>query len=51
MNENKKTNRPKNNNDFDKLINSVYQTHYLLQENAVKAINFNLTVRNWLVGR
>jgi len=50
MNENKKTNRPKNNNDFDKLINSVYQTHYLLQENAVKAINFNLTVRNWLVG-
>jgi len=36
--------------DFDKLISSVYQTHNLLQENAVKAINFNLTVRNWLVG-
>jgi len=38
------------NNDFDKLISSVYQTHCLLQENAVKSINFNLTVRNWLVG-
>jgi len=39
-----------NNNDFEKLINSVYQTHCLLQENTVKAVNFNLTVRNWLVG-
>ena len=39
-----------NSNDFDKLINNVYQTHCLLQENAVKAVNFNLTVRNWLVG-
>jgi len=38
------------NNDFDKLISSVYQTHCLLQENAVKSINFNLTIRNWLVG-
>ena len=43
-------NLPQNNNDFDKLINSVHQTHCLLQENAVKAINFNLTVRNWLIG-
>jgi predicted nuclease of restriction endonuclease-like (RecB) superfamily len=43
-------NLPQNNNDFEKLINSVYQTHRLLQENTVKAINFNLTVRNWLVG-
>jgi predicted nuclease of restriction endonuclease-like (RecB) superfamily len=40
----------KNNNDFEKLINSVYQTHCLLQENAAKAVNFNLTMRNWLVG-
>jgi predicted nuclease of restriction endonuclease-like (RecB) superfamily len=39
-----------NNNDFEKLINNVHQTHCLLQENTVKAINFNLTVRNWLVG-
>jgi predicted nuclease of restriction endonuclease-like (RecB) superfamily len=39
-----------NNNDFNRLIDNVYQTHCLLQENAVKAVNFNLTVRNWLVG-
>jgi len=40
----------KNNNDFEKLINNVHQTHCLLQENAIKAVNFNLTVRNWLTG-
>ncbi|MCL2435453.1 MAG: PDDEXK nuclease domain-containing protein [Lentimicrobiaceae bacterium] len=43
-------NLTQNNNDFEKLINSVYHTHCLLQENAVKAVNFNLTARNWLVG-
>jgi predicted nuclease of restriction endonuclease-like (RecB) superfamily len=37
-------------NNFDGLIDNVYQTHCLLQENAAKAVNFNLTVRNWLVG-
>lgn len=36
--------------NFGNLISNVYQTHCLLQENAVKAVNFNLTVRNWLVG-
>jgi len=36
--------------NFEELVNSIYQTHYLLQENAAKAINYNLTVRNWLVG-
>jgi len=36
--------------NFGNLISSVYQTHCLLQENAIKAVNFNLTVRNWLVG-
>ena len=39
-----------NNNDFEKLIHSVYQTHRLSQENTIKAVNFNLTVRNLLVG-
>ena len=38
------------NNNFERLIENVYQTHCLLQENAAKAVNFNLTVRNWLVG-
>jgi predicted nuclease of restriction endonuclease-like (RecB) superfamily len=37
-------------NDFEKLIDNVYQAHCILQENAVKAVNFNLTVRNWLIG-
>jgi len=37
-------------NDFEKLINNVHQTHCLLQENSVKVINCNLTVRNWIVG-
>ena len=50
MRKNNKTTHFQNSNDFDKLISSVYQTHNLLQENAVKTINFNLTVRNWLVG-
>jgi predicted nuclease of restriction endonuclease-like (RecB) superfamily len=37
-------------NSFENLIDNVYQAHCLLQENAAKAVNFNLTVRNWLVG-
>ena len=37
-------------NDFEELVNSIYQTHCILQENAAKAINYNLTVRNWLIG-
>jgi predicted nuclease of restriction endonuclease-like (RecB) superfamily len=37
-------------NNFEGLIDNVYQTHCLLQGNAAKAVNFNLTVRNWLVG-
>lgn len=36
--------------NFDQLIDNVYQTHNALQENAKKAINQNLTIRNWLVG-
>ena len=37
-------------NNFEDLVNSIYQTHCVLQENATKAINYNLTVRNWLIG-
>ena len=37
-------------NNFNELINSVYQTHCLLLQNAQKAININLTIRNWLIG-
>ena len=37
-------------NNFEGLIDNVYQTHCLLQQNAQKAVNRNLTMRNWLVG-
>jgi len=37
-------------NNFEELVNSIYQTHCILQENAARAINYNLTVRNWLFG-
>jgi len=37
-------------NNFDELIDNVYQTHCTLQQNAVKAVNYNLTIRNWLIG-
>lgn len=36
--------------NFDQLIDSVYQTHCQLQLNAKKVVNINLTIRNWLVG-
>jgi predicted nuclease of restriction endonuclease-like (RecB) superfamily len=36
--------------NFDQLIDNIYQTHSALQENAKRAINQNLTIRNWLVG-
>ena len=32
------------------MVNSICQTHCILQENTAKAINYNLTVRNWLIG-
>jgi len=37
-------------NSFEELVSSIYQTHCILQENATKVINYNLTVRNWLIG-
>ena len=36
--------------NFEELIDNVYQTHCLLQQNAQKAVNINLTIRNWLIG-
>ena len=36
--------------DFPQLTNNIQQTHDLLQNNAVRAINQNITARNWLVG-
>ncbi|MDR1022955.1 MAG: PDDEXK nuclease domain-containing protein [Prevotellaceae bacterium] len=37
-------------NNFESLIDDVYQTHCVLQQKAQKAVTLNLTIRNWLVG-
>jgi len=37
-------------NNFDDLVDNIYQTHCALQDNAARAINYSLTIRNWLVG-
>ena len=37
-------------NNFEELVSSIYRTHCFLQEDAVRDINLNLTVRNWLIG-
>ncbi|KAA6342135.1 hypothetical protein EZS27_010090 [termite gut metagenome] len=37
-------------NNFEDLIDKVYQTHCVLQQNAQKVVNQNLTIRNWLIG-
>ncbi|MES2733419.1 MAG: PDDEXK nuclease domain-containing protein [Bacteroidota bacterium] len=36
--------------NFDRLVNSIQDTHTTLQQSAVKAINKHLTIRNWLFG-
>ncbi len=36
--------------NFPQLTNNIQQTHDLLQNNAMRAINQNITARNWLVG-
>jgi len=36
--------------NFNQLINDIYQTHSVLQENTKRAINQNLTIRNWFIG-
>ncbi len=35
---------------FSSLIQSIQQTHNALHQQAVKAINRSLTIRNWLIG-
>jgi hypothetical protein len=36
--------------NFEFLVNTIQDTHNKLQQNAVKAVNVHLTLRNWLVG-
>ena len=36
--------------NFDLLTSTILETHTSLQQNAVKAVNINLTIRNWLIG-
>lgn len=36
--------------NFPQLANNIQLTHDLLQNNAMRAINQNITARNWLVG-
>lgn len=36
--------------NFDILVHNIQDTHATLQQNAIKAINKNLTIRNWLIG-
>jgi predicted nuclease of restriction endonuclease-like (RecB) superfamily len=36
--------------DYHNLISQIDQTHQSLQQNAVRAINTHLTLRNWLIG-
>jgi predicted nuclease of restriction endonuclease-like (RecB) superfamily len=36
--------------NFTTLINQIGQTHQTLQQNAVKAVNSHITLRNWLIG-
>lgn len=36
--------------NFGKLVSSIQTTSATLQQNAVKAVNIHLTLRNWLVG-
>jgi hypothetical protein len=35
---------------FELLVDNIQQTHQYFQEQASKAINIGLTLRNWLIG-
>ena len=37
-------------NNFETLVNNVYQAHCVLQQNAQKAVNHFLVIKNWLMG-
>ncbi len=36
--------------NFDQLIDSLYEAHKQLYSNAFRAVNQSLTIRNWLIG-
>lgn len=36
--------------NFTSLLNQINLTHHTLQQNAVKAVNSHITLRNWLIG-
>jgi hypothetical protein len=36
--------------NFSTLIKQIDETHLTLQQNAVKAVNSHITLRNWLIG-
>ena len=40
----------KNGLNFNLLISLIEQTHKQFQQQAIKAVNIALTIRNWLVG-
>ncbi|WP_269243238.1 DUF1016 N-terminal domain-containing protein [Flavobacterium limnophilum] len=35
---------------YQNLISSIDETHQTLQQNAVKAVNSHISLRNWLIG-
>jgi hypothetical protein len=36
--------------DFNNLVTVIEQTHHHFQQQAIKAVNVSLTIRNWLIG-
>ena len=36
--------------DFETLVNKIQSANFHLQQNAIKAVNIHLTIRNWLIG-
>lgn len=36
--------------NFESLVSAIEQTHLHFQQQAVKAVNVSLTIRNWLIG-
>ena len=47
-------NKPQTNKNktlhFENLVNNIEQIHHHFQQQAVKAVNVSLTIRNWLIG-
>ena len=35
---------------FNNLVSVIEQTHHHFQQQAIKAVNVSLTIRNWLIG-